>query len=51
MTTASPYPLGIFLPSPDPSFRLKPEQRALVRPGFDVNALERLLASIIPGGG
>lgn len=47
---ASPYPSGIRLPSPDPSFHLKPEQRALVRPGFDVDALERLLASIIPEG-
>lgn len=50
LTMATPYPTGIRLPSPDPSFRLTPAQRALVRPGFDVNALERLLASIIPEG-
>jgi hypothetical protein len=33
---------------PDHDFRLSAEQRASVQPGFDVDALERLLASVHP---
>lgn len=46
MTT--PPPGSIRLPAPDPDFRLTAEERAAVRPGFDVDALERLLAAIEP---
>lgn len=44
----SPDPHSIRLPAPDASFRLTEEQRAGVRPGFDVDALERLLAAVEP---
>lgn len=45
--TSTPPPLGsLRLAVPDPGFRLTIEQRAHIRPGFDVNALERLLASV-----
>jgi hypothetical protein len=33
---------------PDESFRLTAQERASVEPGFDVDALERLLASLHP---
>ena len=46
MTT--PQPSGISLPSPDPAFRLSAQERASVRRGFDVDALERLLSRLIP---
>jgi hypothetical protein len=36
------------LDAPDPDFRLSAEQRASVAPGFDVDALERLLAVLHP---
>lgn len=36
------------LDHPDPDFRLSAEQRASVAPGFDVDALERLLAAVHP---
>jgi hypothetical protein len=36
------------LESPDPGFRLTAEQRASVAPGFDMDALERLLAAVHP---
>lgn len=39
----------IRLPTPDPDFRLTAEERAGIRPGFDVDALERLLAAVEPG--
>jgi hypothetical protein len=38
----------IRLDAPDPHFRLTPEERASVREGFDVDALERLLAAVEP---
>lgn len=38
----------IRLITPDPEFRLTPAERASVRPGFDVDALERLLAAVEP---
>jgi len=38
----------IRLDAPDPDFRLTPEERASVREGFDVDALERLLAAVDP---
>jgi hypothetical protein len=41
-------PTTIKLPAPDPEFRLTPDERASVRPGFDVDALERLLAAVEP---
>jgi hypothetical protein len=34
------------LPEPDPDLKLTPEERADVRRGFDVDALERLLAAV-----
>lgn len=43
-----PNPATIRLDQPDPTFRLTPEERASVRPGFDVDALERLLAAVEP---
>lgn len=46
MTT--PQSSGISLPSPDPAFRLSVQERASVRPGFDVDAPERLLSRLIP---
>jgi hypothetical protein len=45
----APNPHTVRLPSPDPSFRLTPEERASIRSGFDAAALERLLAAIEPG--
>lgn len=36
------------LEAPDPAFRLTAEQRASIQPGFDVDALERLLAALHP---
>jgi hypothetical protein len=41
-------PVTIRLDSPDPYFRLSAEERALVRQGFDADALERLLSHIEP---
>ncbi|HEX8393431.1 MAG TPA: hypothetical protein VF665_13890 [Longimicrobium sp.] len=38
----------IRLQTPDPSFRLTAQDRARIRPGYDVDALERLLAAVIP---
>jgi hypothetical protein len=36
------------LDAPDPAFRLTAEQRASIEPGYDVDALERLLAMMHP---
>ena len=36
------------LATPDPSFRLTPAERSKVRPGFDADALERLMGMINP---
>jgi hypothetical protein len=36
------------LPAPDPHFRLTLEDRARLKPGFDLDALERLLANVAP---
>jgi hypothetical protein len=44
---ASPI-TSIRLATPDRSFRLTPRERANIRPGYDVDALERLLAAVIP---
>jgi hypothetical protein len=44
--TVPPNPRTIRLEAPDQGFRLTPEERASIRPGFDVDALERLLAAI-----
>jgi hypothetical protein len=41
-----PNPNTIRLPRPDPDFKLTPEERASIREGFDVDALERLLAAM-----
>lgn len=38
----------IRLDQPDPAFALTAEQKAKIRPGFDVDALERLLAAVEP---
>ena len=46
---SAPNPRTVRLPAPDASYRLTPEERASVRPGFDVDALERLLAAIEAG--
>lgn len=45
----APHPNTVRLPAPEASFRLTPEDRASLRPGFDADALERLLAAIEPG--
>jgi hypothetical protein len=42
-------PNTIRLPRPDPEFKLTPEERASIREGFDVDALERLLAAVDTG--
>src|SRR5215218_4660915 len=42
-------PRSIRLPAPDAGFRLSASERAHVRPGFDADALERLLANVEPG--
>ncbi|HEX6038133.1 hypothetical protein [Longimicrobium sp.] len=39
---------GARLDAPDPSFRLTPAERASIQPGFDVDALEHLLAILHP---
>jgi len=39
-------PHTIRLASPESNFRLTPEERARIREGFDVDALERLLAAV-----
>ena len=39
---------SIRLAVPDTAFRLTPQERASIRAGFDVDALERLLAATIP---
>lgn len=49
-TLSSPAPGYGFRGTGDPNFHLTPEQRARVRPDFDVNALERLL-SMMPAAG
>lgn len=36
------------LDAPDPALRLTAEERASIQPGFDVDALERLLALLHP---
>jgi hypothetical protein len=38
----------IRLETPDRNFRLTPQERASIRPGYDVDALERLLAAVVP---
>lgn len=45
----APHPSTVRLPEPDPTFRLTEEERGSIRPGFDADALERLLAAIEPG--
>lgn len=45
----APRPNTVRLPAADVHFRLTPEERASLRPGFDADALERLLAAIEPG--
>lgn len=46
MTSPDAEPMR--LEAPDPGFQLSPEDRAMLAPGFDVNALERLLKQIRP---
>jgi hypothetical protein len=48
VTLAMPSNQSARLDVPDPEFRLTAEQRSKVQPGFDVNALERLLATLHP---
>ena len=38
--------MSVRLEAPDRTFKLTPQERASIRPGFDVDALERLLASV-----
>lgn len=47
-TSTMPQNVSARLNAPDPEFRLTVEQRASVMPGFDVSALERLLAALHP---
>lgn len=42
------HPKTIRLVTPDSSYMLPPEERAKVRPGYDADALERLLAAVMP---
>jgi hypothetical protein len=44
--TTSPSPKALRLETPDRNFKLTPQERASIRPIFDVDALERLLASV-----
>ncbi len=48
MSASSPSPASIRLDVADDAFRLSAEERSRVRAGFDVDALERLLAAIQP---
>jgi len=48
MISTMPKNISARLDAPDPGFRLTAEQRASVAPGFDVDALERLLAVVHP---
>ena len=41
-----PNPRTVRLDAPDPKYKLTPLERASIRPGFDVDALERLLAAV-----
>lgn len=41
-----PNPRTVRLDVPDRNFKLTPQERASIRPGFDVDALERLLAAV-----
>ncbi|HZG44092.1 MAG TPA: hypothetical protein VEY93_14185 [Longimicrobium sp.] len=47
-TALAPKPSHIRLAQPEVNFRLSSEDRAKVIPGFDVDALERLLAAVTP---
>lgn len=47
-TAMAPRPAQIRLEQPERNYRLSAADRATVIPGFDVNALERLLASVTP---
>lgn len=47
MTDPPSHPMRLAMP--DASFRLTPQERARIRTGFDVDALERLLAAVVPG--
>lgn len=44
----NPHGISARLDAPDPAFRLTAEQRASIEPGYDVDALERLLAMMHP---
>lgn len=46
--STTPDPSTIRLAVPDPAFKLSPQERVSIRPGFDVDALERLLAAVEP---
>lgn len=46
--TTPPNPGTVRLETPDRNFKLTPQERASIRPGYDVNALERLLAAVEP---
>lgn len=43
-----PPPPEFLLPEPDAAYRLSAAERAKVRPEFDADALERLLAAVVP---
>lgn len=47
-TAMSPKPAHIRLEQPEADYRLSAAERAKIVPGFDVDALERLLASMNP---
>lgn len=46
--SSEPHPRSIRAAVPEADFRLSAEQRARLNPGFDVAALERLLARVEP---
>lgn len=48
MSAPEPPPL-LRLPAADPAYRLDDDDRARLIPGFDADALERLLAMVRPG--
>lgn len=45
---STPEPLPLRLPRADPAYRLDGADRARLLPGFDADALERLLAMVRP---
>jgi hypothetical protein len=48
VTVSAPQSFALRLPTPDATYKLTPAERASIRPGFDVDALERMLAAVDP---